>query len=478
MNGSERMGEGFKKFQKKILLETLIKCIATGFSLSLIITSVFLLTGKLAGDLQNPFVYILIGLGSFIILTTLLFLLFKPNKLKIAKRLDRDLTLHEKVQTMVKFENEDGLIINLQREDTKMRLANISLEKLSMKIGLFFIVIPLLASAFCVTAIAIPNQETPTISTEPTDDPFELDNWSIQAIRDLIEEVEKSSLAQNVKTAYVNALNGLIDILLETEVVSEMETAVLSTINNIYLELDKINTNNELFAILSKSSESMVITLAMHINNLDSRSVSNALDSIQAMINGTDIPLNCATMYENIGKILNNSNANKEEALYCALINFCDEMRACVTSDDLHNVFSKHKEIVALEIENQKANDNMAHYIEETLREIFNLYEEIVTEPEVTEPETSVTEPITGPTEPPTDTGGQGGLGTGETLYGSDDAFFDPELGEIVYGDVIDDYFADILNKILDGSIPKEYEDYFNQYFDELYGNSKESESE
>ena len=107
-----------------------------------------------------------------------------------------------------------------------------------LKISLFFIILPLLAASLCVSAILIPGKEDEVKETEPTDDPFELDNWSIQAIRDLIETVEKSKLAQNVKDIYIEELNDLIAVLLETDLVGEMHESVLKTIDNIYFELD------------------------------------------------------------------------------------------------------------------------------------------------------------------------------------------------------------------------------------------------
>lgn len=471
------MGEGFNKFKRKIFVEVLIKTISMGISLALIGVAISLFYTKMNAIKMNPLFHFLIGMVVFILSSGISFWILFPSELKIAKRLDKDLVLNEKVQTMVKFQNEEGLIINLQREDTKMRLANIGLEKLMLKISLFFIIFPLLATSLCVSAIVIPGKEDEVKETKPTDDPFELDDWSIQAIRDLIETVEKSKLAQNVKDAYVKELNDLITVLLETDLVGEMHESVLKTIDNIYFELDKINTDNEVFTVLSKSEESMILTLALYIDDLDLNNVMNALDSIQAMVNGEDIPTNCANIDEYLGRTLEKSNVNKEDLLYLALTQLSDALKDCQTSSDLKNTFDIYKPLVYTALSIQKDNEDMAKYIDSKLKEIFNIVEDDEENPEETNPGSSATNPNLEPSEPtlPSEVG-QGGLGSGETQYGSNDAFYDPILGEIVYGDVIDDYYADIYNKMLDGSIPKELADYFEKYFDALYGSNKEKE--
>ena len=70
----------------------------------------------------------------------------------------------------------------------------------------------------------------------------------------------------------------------------------------------------------------------------------------------------------------------------------------------------------------------------------------------------------------------EGGLGTGKPLYGSDDTFFDPEKGEVVYGDVISAYYGLILGKLNDGTLPESYKENFDYYFKLLFGTLEENE--
>ena len=72
--------------------------------------------------------------------------------------------------------------------------------------------------------------------------------------------------------------------------------------------------------------------------------------------------------------------------------------------------------------------------------------------------------------------GNQGGLGTGETLFGSNEEFFDPEEGKVVYGDVITGYFGNINEKFSDGVIPEELREFFEKYYNILFGDKKDNE--
>ena len=75
------------------------------------------------------------------------------------------------------------------------------------------------------------------------------------------------------------------------------------------------------------------------------------------------------------------------------------------------------------------------------------------------------------------DKGNQGGIGNQEVLYGSDDTIFDPVKNEYVkYGDVINEYFAAVSEKIVEGQIPDTLEQFISDYFATLYdGSEKET---
>ena len=131
--------ENFNKFKNKIVLEILLKCIVTGFSVGLIVFSIPLIYIKVKGIEFNVIYLVLIALAVMLVITGLGYLILRPNKIRIAKRLDKEFNMNQKVQTMVEYETEDGFMIELQREDTLNILDDISVKKLSMKFSLLLI---------------------------------------------------------------------------------------------------------------------------------------------------------------------------------------------------------------------------------------------------------------------------------------------------------------------------------------------------
>ena len=100
--------ESFKKFKKKIVLETFIKCLSISISFGLLTFSAPYLYIKLNEIEFNSLFLILIGLGISLVLFIILYLIKKPNDKMIAIRLDNELDLNEKVQTMVEYREKDN----------------------------------------------------------------------------------------------------------------------------------------------------------------------------------------------------------------------------------------------------------------------------------------------------------------------------------------------------------------------------------
>ena len=69
---------------------------------------------------------------------------------------------------------------------------------------------------------------------------------------------------------------------------------------------------------------------------------------------------------------------------------------------------------------------------------------------------------------------GGGGIGDNEEKYGGDDLIFNPDTREHEkYGNVLDEYYAKALDRILSGEIPQETAQYILDYFDILYSGIK-----
>ena len=265
------MSESFNKFKNKILLEVIIKALSIGLASGLIAFSIPWLIIKLLRADFNVLYLVLIGIAVFVLVSGLFLIIKIPTNKKAAKRIDNELSLNEKVQTMIEYEDDNSYMATLQREDTLRILSNISIKKISMRFSLFFFILIGFACAVTVTALAIPKYDEPTdIPDDDYDDPiYDLDDWTIRAIRDIIEVVQNSTIVESLKIEYVAELNELITKLESSTKESQMKEHVLKTIdkecagqiiitgsfgdNELYLKnlknarfFDTLTTNNKL----------------------------------------------------------------------------------------------------------------------------------------------------------------------------------------------------------------------------------------
>ena len=476
------MNDSFNKFKKKILLEAIIKSVGIAVAVGLLCFTVPYLIVEIKKINVNEFFVlqlIFISYGVIIVLFGLLFLILFPRKLKVAKRIDKQLDLKQKVQTMIEFEKEDTFMANLQRENTMDILSKFSLKSITMKFSVFFIVLLAITTSLCITAFAVPNSKDLNPGpTGPVDPDYNLDSWTARAIKDLIDTVKESSIDETLKTKYVSELENLIISLDLIDKESQMISLVNTIISTLELELDKVNTNNEIYNILKVSDASSIVVLSTQINLLNVENIETAIGSLAALINGSADAIK--ELDASFGQLLKNSNLDKNDSLYIELYELATELNACKDSNDVFysvrtTIESSLEEIMPI-IEQQAENKEITIYVINGLKDIFGLNEK----DDNNNQDGSNQDGTSGDGEDEEDDKNQGdlggGLGTGDILFGSDEEFFDPELGKVTYGDVITEYYGEIIGKFNDGTLSEEYREFFDKYFEMLFGTMEDKE--
>ena len=235
------MNEGFLNFKKKILKEHLTKCLILSISLGLIVFGVLFLLWKLKAISLPIWSVIVIPIASIALSFCGPYFLLKPSDKKIAKRLDHELKLNEKVQTMVDYKDSDEFIACLQREDTENKLKAISLKALKFNLPIALIVLGVIGVASTTTAVSIPMKHDQNI-VDP-DKPFTLTELQIKRIEEVIAKIKESDINSELATSYENELNALIEKL---KVITKQDTVneeVLKTIETITGEMNDTNKN-------------------------------------------------------------------------------------------------------------------------------------------------------------------------------------------------------------------------------------------
>ncbi|MDE6059178.1 MAG: hypothetical protein K2G44_03965 [Clostridia bacterium] len=233
------MDKNFEKFKKRVWRDIFIKCVLIGLASALFTVDVVLLPCKLCGVSLLWVYYLLIGLGAAAIGGAIAFLLLRTNDKKIARRMDRELKLEERVVTSLEFSGQESEMLEIQRENTSSVLLGISTWALSIG-NIIAIALSAVGMAVGVAAIPIITEVVPTVVAETTEpvDPIDPDrpitDWEETALDSLIQYVRDSKKADaRTKSGMLYELEGLRDLLLSGVSESNFKVFVQNSVNNI-----------------------------------------------------------------------------------------------------------------------------------------------------------------------------------------------------------------------------------------------------
>lgn len=252
------MSENFRKIKKKYLTVAIVASCILGACLGVALTCTLAVAFKASGVALHWAIYIPIALVLSAGSGFLFFLILRPDDKRIAKKLDRDFALNQKVQTMVEFSNVEtgekeigNEIIVLQREQADEVLGGVAQKRVDLKWLLKFAFVPVVALAMLFAGIFVPAKKTSGGDKEPI---YNITDSHETALKNLIEDVEGSSLDPVLKVCIVVELDGLLDMLKKVELETEMEAAVTAAVrgidklvidSNSYLKIDKVLAADE-----------------------------------------------------------------------------------------------------------------------------------------------------------------------------------------------------------------------------------------
>lgn len=468
--------DNFKKIKRKFTIEALLIALFAALFTGVAVSSILVLTYKQLGLEYNLLLFILIGVAVFVVCGVILFFILKPNNIKVAKRIDKQLHLKEKVHTMIEYEGKEGYLVSLQREDAKQKLNEISAKKVKFKFHYFWLIFPLVALPLCLSSILVKGVETTPPPIE--EKPISGDPKIIQQIRDLIREVnEDVNLIPAVKEAYVGHLEDLITAIDVPNITRSDEVeAVNLTINNISYSRINLNSIDNIADALSNSNQEEAHLLGVALDTFLEDEINNALDDIGSYIITPSSPTqrkqNFEELVTNGFNLIDMERLPEDDELYQVFINLKADLETALNSENntsaVNTVVKDAKADLNYAVLRQKESLDMASYIETRLTVIFQL----------PDPEEPVNPDIPdGPidVEDPTKPGGGGG-GHGDTIYPGNDPVYDPDEGLVPYYEVINKYSAYIEGLVQDGVISEELANYYIEYFNNLYQANEDSE--
>lgn len=239
------MSENFNKIKRKYKNIAIIAGCILGVCCGIALTCVLAVALKASGVNFHFALYIPVAAALSAGAAFLFYLILKPDDKYIAKKLDKEFNLGQKAQTMVEYAAVEGAMPALQREQTNEVLGEVAKKRVSLKWLLKFAFIPVIAAAMLFAGIFVPAKKSGGY-VEPG---YTITDLHEAAVKNLISEVEGSSLETGLKTFTVLELNGLLDMLREADKQTEMKTAVVTVVHNVdalvaetnsYLKIDGV----------------------------------------------------------------------------------------------------------------------------------------------------------------------------------------------------------------------------------------------
>ncbi|MGN1104792.1 MAG: hypothetical protein ACI4QI_07985 [Candidatus Coproplasma sp.] len=524
------MTDNFKIVKNKYKTLAVISAVALGVFCGVIVACALLLAFKLT-EIELLWVYyVLIGAAVAGCSAAAFYFLLRPNDKKLAKKLDKQYSLNQKVQTMVEYAGAEGAMVTLQREQTNEALAVAAKARPDIKGLLKLIFIPVMAVAVACVSIAIPARKSTVVLPA-----FTLTDTQRKAINNLIEDVNSSRLSTELKVAATDELSDMLSTLEETELLSKMKSTAISTIKNIDTIIAATNSYYPLYNTLkgNEYTKSFAISVAQAVAHYKTTStvtiktleavekqdevsydfivynlkewIAGVEDTFYHKTEGSDTK-QIFTKDEMVERVEAYSDAFSEEIekvvfggeddlLLTSVSAFAEDVLTINSNfgadDYLDRIVQKCTEFISPDVEDALSTQTYRCLMDEFIRnrtaEILGLKASEIGSNSIVVPEVIENDTTSG------GGGNSGGGGDGGINLGSNDLVYDPDSGEFVeYGTLLSRYrnkinerlayYESIANnpdataeqkeeaKYVMGELSK----YIQQYLDRLEGNGEE----
>ncbi len=475
------MNRIFETLRGKFRFRLILLSVLFGLSLGIFSASAIALIQKLSALAPNWILCIGVGAGVAALGFCLLFWLRYPTERRVAKELDDRLSLPEKVQTMIAFQNDESAMLTAQREDTTAALRTAPKKALRTRHLWVQILLPVLSCALLATAILMPvfaKEVVEPVTPPDTSDEWALTDWHITAVRELIETVRASDLVEEGKTDVIASLERILTDLQSVQSKKQMKRLVIAEMVKIDAVSDEINTYTRISSVLSNSPNTSVSSLSVAIGYPAAPIVVSKYQELRLELSRAESKQDALEGFAAaIHTALGGAEAPETDALYLALTSFAEALAEFAPEpfdeDTLTRIFEASGQEISAAMNQQNTNRTVTDNTNNRLMEIFGItWNELPEELTVRNDAEAGTE-NNEYTEKDEDIVHGGGLGGGEVIYGSDDAVYSPaDETHVRYGDVIDEYDGKKTAALSERPLSDEMKEFIDKYFADLYYNN------
>ena len=480
------MSKNFEKIKAKIRLGTIVKLLVFGLALGVLTAAGFAIAQKMAAASPDLLLCGGAGMGVALVAAALALAVGFPTEKRVAKRLDDQLSLGEKAQTMLAFRGEQSAMLDMQRQDTERVLGAVKPKHLRRKSAWLNAVLPVLAVALLLTAFVMPVR---TEGTTPDDqqgeqDVWELTEWHITAVRALIDMVKASEMVEDGKGEVVHTLEELISDLAYVDTKTQMKQTVTVAMVEIDAVTDGINTYTALVRAMKSSTSPKLKELAEALGTPADPILESKYQALKASLEGDELKADVNSLATALSVAADAAKVAEVDPLYLALQQFSQALTAFAKTVDelgeeergtvLMRVFESAAEQMSPALNQQGINRATTDTTNNELMSIFGIaWNELPDELKYPDDEEASTEDNEQQEQEDEVIGG-GGKGSGEVVYGSDDAIYYPkDETHVKYGDVIDEYNGQKVTDMQERPLSDELKSFIDKYFSDLYYKDK-----
>lgn len=477
------MTQNFLRLKRRQTVFVAVSVILLAILAAVSAASVYVIIAKLTTESVAYGPAFLIGAAASLITAAVLLPILMPTNKRAAKRIDESFDMHEGVRTMLEFSQSEGDMVELQRTSTERALSEASSSGLLSKKLLYLLVVPVLSVALLVAAVLVPAREpeVPSGGGGGDDIPvFELTDWHIAAIRAIIEDVRASGLDEVGKSEVTSALEKLISDLGYVDTVPEMKETVIGAMVKIDKTALKLNTFVPFVKELAASSSAVAKKYAEALGSLSDPISENKYQELIASIGYSEIKSSALALADALSAALDKSGAVPGDALYSAVADFGEKLSALAAgaegmSEDeakaaLALTLDGAAESISAVMSAQYVNRSVCNDANTRLMNIFGISRDELPE-ELKYSDGTESGTVGGDyTEKDDEVITDGGKGSGEVIYGSDDCVLDTEKDEHVpYGEILARYDAIKAGELDERTLSDELREFIEKYFSDLY---------
>lgn len=523
------MSESFKKIKKKHLLLAILKTAIIGFASGLGGVGVAFLVVTLGSFDFQWFYYLLLGLGILVIVSVPVFLKEFPSNKSIARKLDADFGLKERVQTMVEYSDSEGDILSLQRKDTNERLKKLERKSISFKEFLVALIVAVICLSIFASGLAVSfttkaEANKPSIYDEPK---FDYSINRQNAMLELIDNVKNCGLNSETKNKLVERLTELHSYTLEEErTLVEVKTAIAIAVGYIDIELEGLTTYRDVHSDIVKIDTCLANGIVSALDDYKQyasqfTSFANITRIYEDIVLNDELLASAMEYFENAEERISQTNAEDvtHEQIKQRLETFVRDanhylsitQEAEAESDDFENEESEGEEklnldalinsFIALKTNFEVYKDKINGYtdlvgVRAEIHKYFTTFYQSFSSamldeiypcimqkfirnkicavyqisksdlPEITPDPVLVDDGNDPKGDEKENQGSGGGGGTGDTLYASNDEIYDPDQAKYVkYGEILAEHEAKMQDTLMSSDLPEDVKKAILAYF-------------